>query len=86
MLKKELTKILPEAIFIGEEDDAHSNVLDKGYTFVVDPIDGTTNFSRGLSLSAISVALLKDGQPYIGICYNPNYVESRVDELKYISN
>lgn len=71
VLKKELTKILPEAIFIGEEVDAYSNVLDKGYTFVVDPIDGTTNFSRGLSLSAISVALLKDGQPYIGICYNP---------------
>lgn len=43
----------------------------KEYTFIVDPIDGTTNFSRNLSLSAISVALLKNAEPYIGVCYNP---------------
>lgn len=70
-LKKELAELLPEANFIGEEEDLHSEILDNGYTFIVDPIDGTTNFSRDLSLSAISVGLLKNGQPYIGVCYNP---------------
>lgn len=70
-LKKALMELLPEANFIGEEEDLHSTILDSGYTFIVDPIDGTTNFSRGLSLSAISVGLLKNGQPYIGVCYNP---------------
>lgn len=71
ILKNELLKILPEAIFIGEEEDLHNEISTSGYTYIVDPIDGTMNFSRGLSLSAISVALLKDGIPYIGVCYNP---------------
>ena len=70
-LKKELLSLLPDSNFIGEEEDLHSEILNEGYTFIVDPIDGTTNFFRGLSLSAISVALLKDGKSYIGVCYNP---------------
>ena len=69
-LKSSLLKLLPEASFIGEEND-YGKIVNPGYTFIVDPIDGTTNFSRGLSLSAISVALLKDAEPYIGVCYNP---------------
>lgn len=69
-LKAELLKLLPEVNFIGEEND-YGEILETGYTFIVDPIDGTTNFSRNLSLSAISVALLKDAEPYIGVCYNP---------------
>ena len=71
VLRKELLNLMPQATFIGEEEDIHDSILDKGYTFIVDPIDGTTNFARGLSLSAISVGLLKDGKPYMGICYNP---------------
>ena len=70
-LKEKLLQLLPKANFIGEENDYNANILDTGYTFIVDPIDGTTNFSRGLSLSAISVGLLKDGVPYMGVCYNP---------------
>lgn len=69
-LKIKLLNLLPEANFIGEEND-YGKILKDGYTFVVDPIDGTTNFSRNLSLSAISVGLLKDAEPYIGVCYNP---------------
>ena len=69
-LKEGLLKLLPVANFIGEEND-YGKILKSGYTFIVDPIDGTTNFSRGLSLSAISVALLKDAEPYLGVCYNP---------------
>ena len=69
-LKTGLLKLLPQASFIGEEND-YGEIKKSGYTFIVDPIDGTTNFSRNLSLSAISVALLKDSEPYMGICYNP---------------
>lgn len=64
--------LVPVAIFIGEESDYYvrKNQTDK-YVFIVDPIDGTTNFSRGLKISAISVALLKNDQPIIAVCYNP---------------
>lgn len=65
-----LYEILPEAVFVGEEEDVHAQI-EKGYSFIVDPIDGTTNFIKDLKQSAISVALLKDGEQYIGVCYNP---------------
>lgn len=44
-LEEELLKILPEAVFIGEEGE-HSEAIGEGYAFIVDPIDGTTNFIK----------------------------------------
>lgn len=70
-LKKELTNLLPETKFIGEEDELSNSGLGDEYTFIVNPIDGTANFSRDLHFSAISVALLKDKEPILGVCYNP---------------
>lgn len=69
-LKKELLNLFPNSNFIGEENDDFNNNSNE-YTFIVDPIDGTTNFSRNIKMSAISVALLKDNNPIIGVCYNP---------------
>ena len=71
VLKKGLAQILPEAAFVGEEDGADQEDISAGYAFIVDPIDGTANFARGLQASCISVALLKDGQPVFGMIYNP---------------
>lgn len=71
VLKEKLLALLPEAVFYGEEDDADKADISKGYAFIVDPIDGTTNFSRGLGCSCISVALSKDGYPVKGVVYNP---------------
>jgi myo-inositol-1(or 4)-monophosphatase len=70
-LKNKLLKLLPTANFIGKEDELKKNKLDDGYTFIVDPIDGTTNFSRDFHFSSISVALLKNKEPILGVCYNP---------------
>ncbi len=69
-LQKELMKIVPDAVFVGEEEETHASI-GKGYAFIVDPIDGTTNFMKGSKMSAISVGLLKDGEPFIGVIYNP---------------
>jgi myo-inositol-1(or 4)-monophosphatase len=69
-LKKELCSLIPGSVFIGEEGD-EGNISASGYTWIVDPIDGTANFSRGIPMSGISVALFKDGKPYIGVVYNP---------------
>jgi len=69
-LFKRLKSILPEAHLVGEEEAEHDSV-DLGYAFIVDPIDGTTNFIKNYKMSAISVGLLKNGKPYIGVVYNP---------------
>ena len=69
-LQTKLLAILPEAVFVGEEEDVHASVKD-GYAFIVDPIDGTTNFIKDYHASAISVGLAKDGERYMGVVYNP---------------
>lgn len=70
-LKDKLIKLVNNANFICEEEDFHDKINSGGYTFIIDPIDGTYNFSRNFGLSAISVALLKDGTSFISVCYNP---------------
>lgn len=68
-LKRELLALLPEADFFGEEGD-HAK-LTQPWTFIVDPIDGTTNFVRRLHYSNISVALAHDGQVEYAVVYDP---------------
>lgn len=62
-----LSKLLPEAGFIAEEGTS----VKKGetYNWVIDPLDGTTNFVHGIPAYCTSVALLKDNQPIIGVVY-----------------
>lgn len=69
-LRVQFKEILPQAKFMGEEDE-ESVDISSGYAFVVDPIDGTTNFMKGCQRSAISVGILKDGERLVGIVYNP---------------
>ena len=70
---EQLGRILPEANFVGEEDGAEQfrENYRNGYAFVVDPIDGTLYFMHEIDLSVISIGLLKDGLPYLGVVYNP---------------
>lgn len=72
-LIERLGEILPEAAFLGEEDgqDVFTEKMNRGYVLIIDPIDGTSNFIYGFRPSVISIALLKEGLPYIGIVYNP---------------
>ena len=58
---------------VGEEEGAESfrEEYRSGYAFVIDPIDGTTNFIKGYRPSVVSIGLLRDGVPYIGVVYNP---------------
>lgn len=70
MLKKRLLEILPEAVFVGEEEDVHREIQ-KGYSFIVDPIDGTTNFIRDMHCSTVSIGLLLDAEPVYAAIYNP---------------
>jgi myo-inositol-1(or 4)-monophosphatase len=70
-LKSELTKLFPDAHFFAEEDGESTQTIGGGYTFIIDPIDGTTNFMCGYDHSAVSVGLLLDGQPLFGGIYDP---------------
>ena len=62
-----LSQILPIAGFIAEEKT--ETITHEIYNWVIDPIDGTTNFIHGLYPHAISVALLKNNTPILGVVY-----------------
>ena len=70
MLQIKLAHILPEAEFLGEEEDCRINRKAE-YIFVVDPIDGTTNFIKDYHMSCVSIGLIRNGKRYLGVVHNP---------------
>lgn len=66
-LRRALSRWLPAAGFLGEESTPAD--LGHDWLWVVDPIDGTSNFSRGLPHFAVSVALLYQGNPVLGVVH-----------------
>lgn len=63
-------KILPEAGFITEEGTA--SIRKDEFNWIIDPLDGTTNFTHGLPVFAISLALMQQGSVVLGIIYEIN--------------
>ena len=66
-LVEKLRQLLPEATFITEESTTEQS--NGTWSWVIDPIDGTTNFMYRLPCFSISVALCKDGVPVLGVVY-----------------
>ena len=69
-LMEELNKLMPESDFWAEES-GQSGLNNNGYRWVIDPLDGTTNFARHLPYFCISVALTHHDEPIIGAIYQP---------------
>lgn len=71
-----LTELIPESGFIAEEGT--SDKKGKDYNWVIDPLDGTTNFIHGIPTYCVSIGLLKGDELILGVIYEPNR-----DELFY---
>ncbi|MDX2190230.1 MAG: inositol monophosphatase family protein [Bacteroidota bacterium] len=69
MLVEQLHKLLPEAGFIGEEDA--STIGKKEVNWILDPLDGTTNYLHGFPLYAVNVALMAKEDVWVGVTYLP---------------
>jgi myo-inositol-1(or 4)-monophosphatase len=70
ILFEELTKARPGYGFLGEERGMVEGT-DKTHTWIVDPIDGTTNFMHGIPHFCSTVALEREGQIVAGVTFNP---------------
>jgi len=70
ILHEELAKARPDYGFLGEESGAHEGT-DKTHRWIVDPLDGTTNFLHGIPHFAISIALERKLAIVAGLIYNP---------------
>lgn len=69
-LVRNLTKLIPDAGFITEEKTI--NRKGEVYNWIIDPLDGTTNFIHGVPTYSISIALYEAGEPVIGVVYEIN--------------
>lgn len=68
-----LSQILPEADFITEEGTGHTS--GKDYTWIIDPLDGTTNFIHGLPIFSVSIGLKYREEIVLGVVYEVNFNE-----------
>jgi myo-inositol-1(or 4)-monophosphatase len=68
MLVEGLSSLLPGAGFLVEENTVENT--NATHTWIIDPLDGTTNFIHGLPTFAISVALMKDHEIIMGVVYD----------------
>lgn len=67
---KELSRARPQYGFLMEERGEIEGA-DKTHRWIVDPLDGTTNFLHGIPLFTISIGLEREGQLVAGLVYNP---------------
>ena len=76
---EDLAKARPGYGFIGEEGGSRPGD-DKTHTWIVDPLDGTTNFLHGIAQFAISIALKREDLIIAGVIYNPANEELYIAE------
>ena len=70
-LKEILLGEYPDYGWLSEETVDSPDRLDKEYIWIVDPLDGTKEFIEGVSHFVVSIALVKNEQPIMGVLYNP---------------
>lgn len=61
----------PDHGVLGEEAAAGEQPVDSRYRWIIDPVDGTTNFAHGLAFFCVSIALEIDGRIEIGVVFDP---------------
>jgi myo-inositol-1(or 4)-monophosphatase len=71
-LAAEIARAFPDDAVMGEEGGHGSVARRRGlYAWVIDPVDGTNNFGRGLPGFSVSIGVLRNGVPFAGAVYDP---------------
>ncbi|MDR2020488.1 MAG: hypothetical protein LBQ14_06965 [Treponema sp.] len=68
IIRRILNEALPEAAFYGEETEQSRGKI----TWIVDPLDGTTNYLSGFDYWSVSIALWEEGSPVLGVVFRPS--------------
>ena len=72
-LVKEIEKVFPTHFILGEESGMHEGTSD--YRWVLDPLDGTNNYSQGLPIFTVSIGLQYKEETILGVVYAPYFDE-----------
>lgn len=70
-LRAMIRKHFPDHGIISEEQELQPDVWEHEFVWVIDPIDGTSNFTMGLALFGTSIGLLRRGEPWLGVLSFP---------------
>lgn len=73
VIVEKLAELIPESGFIAEEGT--SEKVGKEYNWIIDPLDGTTNFIHGIPIYSVSIALKKGDEIVLGVVYEINQDE-----------
>ena len=71
LLKEMLTESCPDSGWLSEETVDSPDRLSKERVWVVDPLDGTKEFIEGVPQFVVSIAIVENGEPVVGVLYNP---------------
>ncbi|MEG1663811.1 MAG: inositol monophosphatase family protein [Mucinivorans sp.] len=75
MIVRALRAIIPLSNIIGEEGTSTTGSIETAYTWIIDPLDGTTNFIHGLPPYCVSIALTCGSEVVVGVVYEINVGE-----------
>jgi myo-inositol-1(or 4)-monophosphatase len=64
-----MEKEFPEHAILAEESGRNRTISE--FQWVIDPLDGTTNFAHGIPIFSVSIGLLKNNSPILGVVYDP---------------
>jgi myo-inositol-1(or 4)-monophosphatase len=67
----EIARTFPDDAVVGEEGQPQDERTRALYSWVIDPVDGTNNFGRGLPGFSVSIGVLRNRQPFAGAVYDP---------------
>lgn len=67
-----LKKVAPTDAFLGEESGLTNSETQNGYQWIIDPLDGTSNFIHSIPHYCVSIALYNKGKPELGVVYDPD--------------
>lgn len=73
LIIEKISKRYPHHNFLAEESGSHK--VDSDYKWIIDPLDGTTNFTHGLHIFCTSIALEYKGEVILGVIYDPTLDE-----------
>lgn len=74
-LVKEIRAVTPDWGIVAEESSLGLEEIGQGFWWVLDPLDGTVNYASGIPCFSLSLALLEDGMPVMGVVVDPIHGE-----------
>lgn len=77
---REIKRNFPGHGIMAEESATPPATVKSGYRWIIDPLDGTTNYAHGLPVFCVSIGFEKDGKVLLGVVYNPMLDEMFVGE------